>query len=261
MLPIYTADNCRPAYQLNWSLSVFASTEFPDSSVWLERLRTLVEPDGVRILEFRALQPHVVQFLVSSTPMVAPAEIIRSIKGRCQNLLNATHPSMFRRNYRIDTVGDANCEQLDRYVAGQTDKHPMADHRIQDILESLQFHDPKVDLSAVQTSSFGQYVNGLQIVIENEGSWNEVRNHILLGMRQMIIRASQQKSWRLLRIGLLSNHIHILLGAGMNESPQQIALSLLNNLAFVHEMKPVFRFSYYVGTFGKYDRWAIRANL
>jgi hypothetical protein len=35
----------------------------------------------------------------------------------------------------------------------------------------------------------------------------------------------------------------------------------MNNLAYVQGMKPMFRFSYYVGTFGPYDRGAIRRGL
>ncbi len=77
----------------------------------------------------------------------------------------------------------------------------------------------------------------------------------------MIIGSANKHRWRLSRIGLLSNHIHILLGAAVTESPESVALSLMNNLAYVQEMKPVFRFSYYVGTFGPYDRGAVRREL
>ena len=74
----------------------------------------------------------------------------------------------------------------------------------------------------------------------------------------MVVRASASKGWRLARIGLLSNHLHILLGCSMTDSPESVALSLLNNLAYAQGMTPAFRFSYYVGTFGRYDRNAIR---
>ena len=47
----------------------------------------------------------------------------------------------------------------------------------------------------------------------------------------------------------------------MTESPASIALSLMNNVAHVQGMKPVLRHSYYVGTFGSYDRDAVRRHL
>jgi hypothetical protein len=77
----------------------------------------------------------------------------------------------------------------------------------------------------------------------------------------MIVRAASTKNWRLSRIGLLSNHIHILLSCNVTDSPESVALSLLNNLAYVRGMRPVFRFSYFVGTFGSYNRDAIRNRL
>ena len=261
MQPLYTPENCQPAYQLNWSVSLFGKVEFPAQAAWLEALRVATEADGVRILECRAPSAAVMQFFVSTQPRVSPAEIVRSIKGRWQYILRTQHPAAFRRNYRIDSVGSANCEVLDHYVAGQNEKHPMADPRVQERLRSLQFHDPVIDLSAVQTGNYGQFVHSLQIVVETTHGWHEVRPDVLVASRDMIIRAAAQKNWRLFRIGLLSEHIHVLLGAGMTESPESIALSLLNNLAWVQEMRPVFRFSYYTGTFGGYDRSAIHRNL
>ena len=44
----------------------------------------------------------------------------------------------------------------------------------------------------------------------------------------------------------------------MTDFPESVALSLLNNLAYAQGMTPAFRFSDYVGTFGRYDRNAIR---
>ena len=39
MTPLYTAENCSSAFQLNWSLSVFGAAEFPPRSEWLEKLQ------------------------------------------------------------------------------------------------------------------------------------------------------------------------------------------------------------------------------
>lgn len=261
MPPLYTPENCEAAYQLNWSLSLFGTIDFPSEDDWLDKLRKATEPDGVRILECQSSGANVMQFLVSTRPPLSPSEIVRSVKGRWQYILRDQFPSAFRRNYRIDSVGAANADVLYQYVAGQNEKHPMADPRVQERLIALQFHDPAIELPAVQTGNYGQFVNALQVVIETEGGWNEIRPDVLTGSRDMIIRAASKKQWRLSRIGLLSNHIHILLGADVTESPESIALSLMNNLASVQEMKAVFRFSYYAGTFGGYDRAAVRRNL
>jgi len=101
----------------------------------------------------------------------------------------------------------------------------------------------------------------LHVVLENEEGWHDTRVDVLIRARQMIIDSAKKHSWGLARIGLVTNHIHILLGADVTESPESVASSLMNNLAYVQQMKPVLRFSYYVGTFGEYDRAAIRKNL
>jgi REP element-mobilizing transposase RayT len=261
MSPLYTADNTTPAFQLNWSVSLFARVALPPPCEWREQLAAATEADGVRILEFHGTQDNVGHFLVSTTPGIAPSQIVRSLKGRWQYLIRRRHPSAFRRNYFIGSVGEANCQVLDQYIAGQTSKHRMADRRVQNRFEALQFHDPTVDLGQTHTGNHGQFVYALQVVVENECGWNEVRESVLVESRDMIARAAAKKGWRLSRIGLLSNHVHVLLGAGVAESSESVALSLMNNLAYVQGMKPVLRFSYYVGTFGPYDRGAIRRRL
>jgi hypothetical protein len=77
----------------------------------------------------------------------------------------------------------------------------------------------------------------------------------------MIIQSSRAKRYRLARIGLVSDHIHLLLGCDVTDDPQAVALAFMNNLAYVQAMRPVLKFSFYIGTFGRYDRQAIRRNL
>ena len=261
MTPIYLPENCQSAFQLNWSVAVFGQHDLPPKLTWYEPLKTVTEADGVRILEVHIPQPRVVQFLVSTRPDVAPSDIVRLLKGRWQYMLRSTHPSAFRRNYFIGSVGDANSDTLNSYVAHQIEKHPMADDRITAKLAAIQFHDPKVALDEERVSSHGKFVYSLQVVVENVAGWNEIRGEILTATRDMIVRAANSKDWRLARIGLLSSHIHILLGCAVTESPESVALSFLNNLAYVQGMKPAYRFSYYVGTFGKYDRNLIRRRV
>jgi hypothetical protein len=57
---------------------------------------------------------------------------------------------------------------------------------------------------------------------------------------------------------LLPDHPHATLACGFEQSPEEVALGYMNNLAFAHGMKPLFCGSFYVGTFGQYDMGAIR---
>ncbi len=256
--PLYTCENCTAAYQLNWALSLFAREPLPPAGQWESSLVRATEPDGVRILEQRLTKPDLVQFFLSSKPEVAPSSIIRSVKGRLQYLLRERCPRAFRRNYRIETVGTANARSLGRYLDGQTQHHPMVDPQVQKQLEALQFHDPTVDLERVRYSGHGQFIHNLQVVIENTEGWHEVDAQILLLTRDMIIRSARVKGYLLSRVALLSNHVHIALGCDMAAAPVDVALSFMNNMAYVRRMRPVLRFSFYVGGFGPYDRNVVR---
>ncbi len=213
---------------MNWSVSLFGRVALPPSSKWLNQLGAATERDGVRILNFRHAQANVGQFLVSTPPQLSPSNIVRLLKGRWQYLIRADNPNAFRRNYFIGSVGEANCRVLDKYIAGQTSKHPMADPKVQRRIEALQFHDEAVDLGQTMTGNYGQFVYSLQVVVENEG--NEIRQSVLARSRSVIIRTAAKKDWRLSRIGILSNHMHVLLGANVTQSPGEVAISLMNNI-------------------------------
>jgi len=255
--PRYIASNCVPAYQLNWALSVFGKVRLPSPSECIELLQIEVAKDHIKVLEYQFREPNVALFFLSSQPQSTPSQIVRSIKGRWQYLSRESEPIEFRRNYRIVSCGDAKEEVLDEYVANQTRKHRMADERVQSMIESLQFHDKNVDLAAIQRSSYGEFIYALQIVLELEAGWNEVRTDVLKAYRGAVIGTCHKHKWRLARIGLLSNHLHILLGPDMTDSPESIAFSLMNNLVYSQGMKPLLRLSYYAGGFGSYDRGAI----
>ena len=55
--------------------------------------------------------------------------------------------------------------------------------------------------------------------------------------------------------------VHLVLGCQPTESPLEVALGYLNNLAYVQEMRRVYQYGFYVGTVGEYDLGAIRRSL
>jgi hypothetical protein len=82
--PIYTIDNCSPAYQLNWAVSLFGNQALPNPGPCVELAKPLLEQDGVRILEYRHLSAKVLALLISTKPSVSPARLLRVLKGRLQ---------------------------------------------------------------------------------------------------------------------------------------------------------------------------------
>jgi REP element-mobilizing transposase RayT len=124
-------------------------------------------------------------------------------------------------------------------------------------LQRFQIVDPESDLSKSRATSHALYTFNLHVVLEvqpGEAAYDEAT---LQAWRDMILRASQAKGHLQSRASVLPNHIHLLLGCQLDESPEQVALSYLNNLAHACGMWALFKFSYFVGTFGEYDLGAI----
>lgn len=259
--PIYTPDNIGLAFQLNWSLSIFLRQEVRAIPVALDDLREATRSDGFRILEHRGVDERAHQFFLSSLPQVAPATIIQKLKGRWQHLLRPVCPLAFRRNYHLTSVGAAEHAVLDDYVRRQPQRHALADSRIDTRQIEWQFHDPTIDLSMNRASAHGLFVHNLHLVLELErGDWC-IESPTWERRRAMLVAMSRKKEWLLSRIGVVSNHLHLLLGCGIIENPRDVGLAVLNNLAYVDGMRPTYRFSFYVGTFGAFNREAIRRTL
>lgn len=257
MRPIYTPENCKAAYQLIWSLTVFWRNP-PGTDTWLDELKGATENDHVRILKHRFEQPTLSVFLVSTQPQVAPMQISKVIKGRLQYLIRDQHPKPFQRNYDLRSIGSTTREKLEAYLESQVAHHPMADPQVQARLAQYQIHHPEVDLSFPRYTSHARYWYNLHVAIVNDGRWTEIRHDVLQGIQDMLLKASSAKGHLLSRAGIVPDRIHLTLGCSLVESPLDVALSYMNKLAYVCEMRPVFKCSCFVGTFGEYDLGAVR---
>jgi REP element-mobilizing transposase RayT len=257
MEPIYTKHNTKPAYQLNWGLTVFWRQSPVPGDDWLAALQLGTEPDGVRVLKHRLAGNGASQFFVSSRPHVSPSALIRSVKGRLQHLVRQRAPKAFQRNYCLRSIGSSTREAVEAYVAGQLGHHRMADPRVEKRLARFQKCFPDVDLAKPSFSSHGEYWYNLHLVIVNVERWMEIREGVLARLSTTIERAAHKYGERLSRVAVLPDHIHLTMGCLIERSPEEIALGYLNNCAYACGMRPVFQFGYYVGTFGEYDRGAV----
>lgn len=256
--PIYLAESVSFAFQLRWSLSLFSHRRLPDPSEWYHELADRVAADQVRLLDVRLADDVVTQFLISTPPSVAPPDIVKSVKGRLQNLVHHTHSECFRRNFRLTSVGDPGCRQVINYVANQVEHH-LSDYRLPMLdLNPFQLSYPYVDLSRPQFTAHGSYLYALHLVVEFARHAKLFDQDEFLFVRDMLVRASAKHRHRLARGGILPDHLHMALGPCFTWSPEQVALSYMNNVAYALGMNAVLRPSAYVGTFGPYNMRAIR---
>jgi REP element-mobilizing transposase RayT len=211
----------------------------------------------VRIIKHRFTTGQASQFFVSSKLHVSPSALIRSVKGRLQYLVRRNNPKAFQRNYSVRSIGSAKREIVKNYVANQLGHHKMADARVDERLAQFQRSYSHVDLSKPSFSSHGQFWFNLHVVIVNEDRFMKVQEDVLRRLSKIIDGAAVKHGHNLSRVGLLGDHIHMTMGCPIDHSPEAVALAYLNNCAYACGMKPVFRFGYYVGTIGEYDRGAV----
>ena len=272
--PIYTEANTKPAWQLDWAITVFWRQP-PFTTDWLYDLRSALEPDGIRILAHQFAHQDRSQFLVSTLPSVKPVDVMQRLKGRLQHLVRDRWPKALRRNYDLHSIGSTRREKVEAYVASQLEHHGVEtdevvqkrgnhpDERgggVMPLLKDLQIINPEVNLGRFRFSAHARFRCNLHLVFVHEHRYQEQRLELLHAVRQMIRKASLAKQHLLSRLGLLPDHIHLVRGFDPSESPIELALSYMNNIAFVHQMQEVLMKSCYVGTIGEYDLGAIASD-
>ena len=254
--PIYTADNCKFAYQLYWSLALFWTAPV-QSAPWLSELQNVTQADGLRILKHRFHGSDCSLFLISTEPTLKPSRIAWSVKGRLQHILRQDRARAFQRNYDLRSVGSTNTDKVQAYVAAQLMQHPPASAVEEATFRDLQWSDPEVDLNRPRFTAHGRYSCNLHLVLVHADRRAESRQGTWVSVRNIIRRASAEKKHLLSRIGIVPDHLHLTLGTHADEAPSEVALSYMNNIAYVCDMRPVLMNGCYIGGFGKYDLGAI----
>ena len=259
MDPVYTTDVCRFSCPLQWGLTVFWREDMPPDD-WLPVLSTALEPDGIRVLGHRHESSTVSQFMLSTLPQVSPSTIVQRVKGRLQYCVRDQRPKALRGNFALRSVGNETRAVVERYVAKQVEHHPIADPRVVARLERLQIAIPEVDLREPQRTSQGLFWYNLHLVLVHRDRWMDINEESLQAICSMILRASAAKCYLLSRGGILPDHLHLTLGCPFEVAPIDVALGFLNNLAYVHGMKPVYQYGGFIGTFGEYDNRAVKSD-
>jgi REP element-mobilizing transposase RayT len=80
----------------------------------------------------------------------------------------------------------------------------------------------------------------------------------LAKIRDATFKISAKKGYAASTAAVLPDHLHVAIRGAVDQSPQEIALSFLNNLAFVLDQHPWWQAGYYAGTFGEYGMDAVR---
>ncbi len=241
----------RCAFQLNWSYTLFWREVHPGDE-WLERLKEYGEQAGVRVLSHQFSNTTCSQFLLSTLPSIAPRDITQRMKGWMQTLVRAERPKAFQRNYDLHSVGSTQREKVEYYVAAQLEHHASDEGDIDSSMIDFQWTDPEVDLGRFRLSSHARYRCNLHVVLRFART-TVIDETAAERVRSAIRKTAKRHGHLLSRIGLLDDHVHLVLGFELEQSPMDVVLPYMNNIAWQFGMQPVLWPSCFLGTVGEYD--------
>jgi REP element-mobilizing transposase RayT len=256
---IYTPQNVsEPAYHLRYTWSGWPSGGAFPPLPSMDELQQQWEADGVRLLEHR-FRAEIIQFLFSVKPQVSPVLFATRVKGRLQHAYRtAGRGTRFSRKVCVRTIGNNHRTDVEQYIKRQVEREPLADPRFKAFLEQFTVRFPEVDLSKPSETLSGRYWYNLHVVLVSHERDRYHHPEHLAVLRDQSQRIAEKKGHQISALSAMPDHLHMALRGNIECAPEDVALSFMNNLAYVVGQKPIWQFGYYVGSFGEYDMNAVR---
>src|SRR5579884_868338 len=258
--PAYRPADLRAAYQLRYGWTGWASASPFATDVLADVLLGIAPEwttDGLRLLESK-LTPTQLQLTFSTTPQVSPVLLAARVKGRIQH--HCRHhgaPIDFSRKLAVRSLGDATRARVEAYIREQVPNEPLADPRYRAMLTAFTVHNAEVDLAEPTESHSGRYWYNLHLVLVLRERYRLGEAATLAKIRDTVQRICRKKGYQVSTLSIMPDHLHAALRGVIEQSPEEIALSFLNNLA--HAVGgPWWEAGYYAGTFGEYSMAAVR---
>jgi REP element-mobilizing transposase RayT len=259
--PLYRPADLRPAYQLRYGWTGWPSNAPFPSDLLAQALPDIApewENDGLRILE-ASLAPDSIQLTLSTTPQVAPVTLAGRVKGRIQHHCRRRGtPLDFSRKLAVRSLGDPTRAHVEAYTRDQVPKQALADERFREVLTSFTVVSPHVDLAQPTETNSGRYWYNLHLVLVVSERYRSGEAATLAKVRDTALRICAKKGYAASALAVLPDHLHLAVRGAVAQSPEEIALSFLNNLAHVLGRRPWWEAGYYAGTFGEYSMAAVR---
>ena len=259
--PFYTSNHVQPAYQLRYTWTGWPkrNSRFPDKPPpsFFETIAKLWDSDGLRLLDVQ-WSPNKIALLVSTKPMVFPTFLAKRLKGRLQHgLRQAETPTSFSRKFSVTSVGHTRRTEVESYVKRQVDTSNYASTQFKTRLKAFTSALPSADLSKPSSTRSGRYWYNIHLVLVVDGRVRIGDSNWLQNLYRATLCIAEAKDDRISTLSVMPDHLHLTLRGNIDRSPQDIALSYMNNLGYMLRIKALWQPSYYVGTFGEYDMNAL----
>jgi REP element-mobilizing transposase RayT len=164
----------------------------------------------------------------------------------------------FSRKVAFRSIGENTREQVEAYIANQVTKECFVDDRFSEFMKSFTVTDPSARLEDPTATNSGRYWYNLHVVLVTDSRMRITDERSLNLIGEICDKVAAKKAYRMACRSVMPDHVHLALRGDIEQSPEEIALAFMNNIAFAFGQKAVFRPSFYVGTFGEYDMGAVR---
>ena len=253
--PMYTPKSVTPVSRLGYDCTVWLSDGqiFPPGTLdVIRQTASLWKADGL-VLDEHFVKGDKAQILFSARHDVAPVIFVARIKGRLQHALrqNGT-PVKFSRKVAFRCLGENTSKIVTGYLRKQVSKEGFIDPRFEKRMQKFTVVHDDVDLSEPFASVRGRYWYNLHLVLVVDGRMQFKITEPLAKLRDGCLRIARQKGYRLKSVAVMLEHIHISLGGVPEHSPEDIALTFMNNLVWLLGRNRIWQDGYYVGTFSEY---------
>ena len=260
--PVYSPSHVpSPAYHLRYTWSGWpSSSEFPavPSGECFQELDALWENDGMRRLEMRWCA-ELIQITFSVKPQVSPVFFTSRVKGRLQHAMRKSgHPTAFSRKVGFRGIGHNCTAEVEAYIKRQVEKEAFVDRRFAGFLKQFTVTHPSVSLDQPTETNSGRYWYNLHLVLVVEHRNRFTDEESLRTIDRLCSAIARKKGYAISTRSVMPDHLHLALRGNIEQSPAEIALAMMNNLAYAFGQNPIWQPSYYVGTFGDYDMDAVR---
>jgi REP element-mobilizing transposase RayT len=215
------------------------------------------ESDGMRRLETDWTEKRI-RLLFSVKPGVSPVKFTARVKGRLQHALRENaFPTKFSRKIGFRTVGENRTKQIENYIRSQVEKEGFVDKRFEARLKKYTTVSKEVDLTVPTQTYSGRYWYNLHLVLVNHQRLKFTSDDYFSKLQINVNRIARKRHEKISACSLMPDHLHLALRGNIESSPEEIALSYMNNLSHILGF-PIWQPGYYVGTFGEFDLGVIR---
>jgi REP element-mobilizing transposase RayT len=259
--PIYTPKNVRKIHHLRYDWTGWLSDEAPFPATTQDAIRACREgweKDGLSFSEFRIHNDRA-QILFDARPDISPVTCTTRVKGRLQHALRqAGTPVHFSRKISFRSLGENVDRTVEGYLRKQVRKEGFVDPRYEARMNAFTIESDAVELSQPVATKSGRYWYGLHVVVVMASRRRVIDLGLMGKMRDACLAIGRKKECGIKAVSVMPDHTHVAIKGNIALSPEEIAMSFLNNLAFVMGRNRVWKDEYYVGTFSEYGMDTIR---